>query len=293
MSWKVSKQDWLGKKDFSQRFYLWKRFKSISISSILQLMLTPRTQGYNKKGRDYTFQTKSNTRHNRKASNEPAPDFTLLESCPRLIARGLGRVVNTCCLSPILFFFFFFWPCLIGLDGEGNGNPLQCSCLENPRDGGAWWAAVYGVAQSRTRLKPLSSSSIGLEAQSLNHWTTRELHQLSFKFILNKFSTLIICRCCSSQSNDSHIAKSNGKLSAHTLLDLLTTFDSVILPSPLIFFFTCFLEKHEVPGLTLVSGTTLSKSNFLIPQPLTFRVSQGMILLILKTPLRFLPILKV
>ena len=43
--------------------------------------------------------------------------------------------------------------------GEGNGNPLQCSGLENPRDGGAWWAAVYGVSQSRTRLKRLSSSS--------------------------------------------------------------------------------------------------------------------------------------
>ena len=43
--------------------------------------------------------------------------------------------------------------------GVGNGNPLHCSCLENPRDGGAWWAAVYGVAQSRTRLKWLSSSS--------------------------------------------------------------------------------------------------------------------------------------
>ena len=43
--------------------------------------------------------------------------------------------------------------------GEGNGNPLQCSCLENPRDGGAWWAAVSGVAQSRTQLKRLSSSS--------------------------------------------------------------------------------------------------------------------------------------
>ena len=43
--------------------------------------------------------------------------------------------------------------------GEGNGNPLQCSCLENPRDGGTWWAAVYGVTQSRTRLKWLSSSS--------------------------------------------------------------------------------------------------------------------------------------
>ena len=43
--------------------------------------------------------------------------------------------------------------------GEGNANPLVCSCLENPRDGGAWWAAVYGVAQSQTQLKQLSSSS--------------------------------------------------------------------------------------------------------------------------------------
>ena len=46
-------------------------------------------------------------------------------------------------------------PCI----GEGNGNPLQCSCRENPRDGRAWWAAVYGVARSLTRLKGLSSSS--------------------------------------------------------------------------------------------------------------------------------------
>ena len=46
--------------------------------------------------------------------------------------------------------------------GEGNGSPLQCSCLENPRDGGAWWAAVYGVAPSWTRLKRLSSSSISI-----------------------------------------------------------------------------------------------------------------------------------
>ena len=43
--------------------------------------------------------------------------------------------------------------------GERNGNPLQCSCLENPRDGGPWWAAVCGVTQSRTLLKRLSSSS--------------------------------------------------------------------------------------------------------------------------------------
>ena len=44
--------------------------------------------------------------------------------------------------------------------GEGNGNPLQCSCLENPRDGGAWWAAVFGVTQSQTWLKQLGSSSV-------------------------------------------------------------------------------------------------------------------------------------
>ena len=48
--------------------------------------------------------------------------------------------------------------------GEGNGNPLQYSCLENPRDEGGWWAAIYGVAQSRTRLKRLSSSSSKKEA---------------------------------------------------------------------------------------------------------------------------------
>ena len=68
-------------------------------------------------------------------------------------------------LSPVMGFgfsnvcerlhFHFSLSCI----GEGNGNPLQCSCLESPRDGGAWWEAVYGVAQSRTRLKRLSSSS--------------------------------------------------------------------------------------------------------------------------------------
>ena len=51
--------------------------------------------------------------------------------------------------------FHFSLSCI----GEGNDSPIQCSCLENPRDGGAWWAAVYGVAQSQTRLKRLSSGS--------------------------------------------------------------------------------------------------------------------------------------
>ena len=63
--------------------------------------------------------------------------------------------------------FHFSLSCI----GEGNGNPLQCSCLENPRDGGAWWAAVYGVAQCQTRLKQLSSSILifGFPSQLGHH----------------------------------------------------------------------------------------------------------------------------
>ena len=61
--------------------------------------------------------------------------------------------------------------------GEGNGDPLQCSCLENPRDGGAWWAAVYGVAQSQTRLKRLSSSSSSILGSIVNTITLHHHHQ--------------------------------------------------------------------------------------------------------------------
>ena len=56
--------------------------------------------------------------------------------------------------------------------GEGNGNPLQCSFLENPRDGRAWWAAIYGVAQSRTRLKRLSSSRNVISQETHSRDTT-------------------------------------------------------------------------------------------------------------------------
>ena len=68
----------------------------------------------------------------------------------RLQTMGSRRVRHNWATSFSLFTFMI---------GEGNGNPLQCSCLENPRDRGARWAAVYGVAQSRTRRKRLSSSS--------------------------------------------------------------------------------------------------------------------------------------
>ena len=57
------------------------------------------------------------------------------------------------------FTFTFHFHFSLSCTGEGNGNPLQCSCLEAPRDRGAWWAAVYGVAKSQTRLKRPSSST--------------------------------------------------------------------------------------------------------------------------------------
>ena len=72
------------------------------------------------------------------------------EECGRLQSMGSLESDTTEQLH-----FHFSLSCI----GEGNGNPVQCSCLENPRDGEAWWAAVCGVAQSRTRLKQLSSSS--------------------------------------------------------------------------------------------------------------------------------------
>ena len=78
--------------------------------------------------------------------------------------------------------------------GEGNGNPLQCSCLENPGDGGAWWAAVSGVAQSRTRLKRLSSSS---SSNSSRTWkqprcpsTDEWIRKLWYTYTMEYYSTI-------------------------------------------------------------------------------------------------------
>ena len=76
-------------------------------------------------------------------------------------SHGWRNLVGCCPWSPgesdmtEWHHFHFSLSCI----GDGNDNPLQCSCLENPRDEGAWWAAVYGVAQSRTPLKQLSSSN--------------------------------------------------------------------------------------------------------------------------------------
>ena len=76
---------------------------------------------------------------------------------------------------------FFFFNSLTSSHGEGNGNPLQCSCLENPRESRAWWAAVCGVAQTRTRLKWLSSNSTLLR------------HFFRSEFSFSQLSFLLIC----------------------------------------------------------------------------------------------------
>ena len=82
-------------------------------------------------------------------------------------------------------------------NGEGNGNPLQCSCLENPRDGRAWWAAVYGVAQSRTRLKQLSSSSSNCVIGFTNCRESWESQCLAFlTSLIEKSKKIVIGNCC-------------------------------------------------------------------------------------------------
>ena len=87
--------------------------------------------------------------------------------------------------------FHFSLSCI----GEGNGNPLQCSCLENPRDGGAWWAAVCGVAQSRTRLKRLSSSCSSRTVFRCKHWpgdrsSSSRWEQCPWTRVIQSFPTL-------------------------------------------------------------------------------------------------------
>ena len=81
-----------------------------------------------------------------------------------------GVAKNWTRLSDFTFTFHFSLSCI----GEGNGNPLQYSCLENPRDGGAWWAAVYGVTQSRTRLSDFTFTFYfhALEKEMTTHSST-------------------------------------------------------------------------------------------------------------------------
>ena len=83
---------------------------------------------------------------------QPTPVFLPRESCGQ---RSWWAAVHRVAWSRTRLKRLSMHACI----GEGNGNPLQCSCLENPRDGGAWWAAICGVTQSQTQLKWLNSSS--------------------------------------------------------------------------------------------------------------------------------------
>ena len=71
--------------------------------------------------------------------------------------------------------------------GEGNGNPLQCSCLGSPRDGGAWWAAVYGVTQSRTRLKRLNNNNNNKECVNFLVRARNKSERLIFPYMNLEF----------------------------------------------------------------------------------------------------------
>ena len=103
----------------------------------------------------------------------------------KCVMLGWSNTYNMCNTLHIILSYIWSYvstyiiPLMCLCIGGGNGNPLQCSCLENPRDGGAWWAVVYGVAQSWTRLKRLSSSSMcllkrnqhGFRHPQLNFWS--------------------------------------------------------------------------------------------------------------------------
>ena len=94
-------------------------------------------------------------------SSTPAWEIPWTEEPGRLQSKGSLRVGHNWTTS-----LTFSLSCI----GEGDGNPHQCSCLENPRDGGAWWAAIYGVAHSRTQLKRFSQRQQHEFQSLLYHW---------------------------------------------------------------------------------------------------------------------------
>ena len=99
--------------------------------------------------------------------------------------------------------------------GEGNGNPLQCSCLENPREGGAWWATAYVVAQSRTQMKWLSSSS-----SSVPEWSRGIPYFLQFKSEFG-YKEFMIWATVSSWSCFCWLYRASPSLAAKNIISLI------------------------------------------------------------------------
>ena len=152
---------------FLNRFQIW--FNMVATIFEQGLMNSPQTE-------EFILLIKVMATH----SSTLAWKIPWMEDPGRLQSMGSLRVGTTERLH-----YHFSLSCI----GEGNSNPLQCSCLENPRDGGAWWAAVYGVAQSRTRLKWLSSSISIYKVDSRRFYEVRKMaFQIIWKVVREEAS---------------------------------------------------------------------------------------------------------
>ena len=124
--------------------------------------------------------------------------------------------------------------------GEGNGKPLQCSCLENPRDGGAWWAAVSGVAQSWTWLKRLSSSS-----SSIQSWHKTWSFWFSNSFLTSRLH-------CSALENTKNAGNFYPLPKCFAQIHLISSINLKVYWSPV-----AYLILRKVLGLFLEGGVEL------------------------------------
>ena len=123
--------------------------------------------------------------------------------------------------------------------GEENGNPLQCSCLENPRDRGTWWAAVYGVAQSQTRLKRLSSSSRLLDyCLASNYW----------------FAFFSLERC---KQNTCEISSSHVSLTFQKVLNSKPWQKTLIIRDPYIHILQLYIKTIILQGMYLSMNSVM------------------------------------
>ena len=164
-----------------------------------------------------------------------------MEEPGRLQSMGSRWVRHDWATSLLLFTFTFHFHFSLSCTGEGIGSPLQCSCLENPRDGRSWWAAIYGVAQSRTLLK-------GLRRKGLRSWDTY--------ISTHKGNWLMIILCCCT------VPKS--------CLTLWNPKDYSTPGFPVLHYLPEFFQTH----VHWVSDAIQQSHSLSSPSPLTFKLSQ-------------------
>ena len=138
--------------------------------------------------------------------------------------------------------FHFLLSCI----GEGNGNPLQCSCLENPRDGEAWWAAISGVTQSRTGLKRRSSSKSDQTSCLFQHIPSK--HMLSFLFFLLRDHPMSFWLLRSTPPQFSPLLHSLSKFLSALKTHLGPTSNKTSLSIPLVSHTACTQREKQEKG---------------------------------------------